>query len=511
MAIQLPSELQFVLDLLGLKWPQANEDELIELANQLKKLASQIDSTQMAADKALGKLAEVYHGAAADKLAEVWRDISKYAEIITEALETAAKALTAAAVVIEVCKGQAITQLVSIQAQLAAATGTGGWSTGAVIRLGKEILGKLLDEAVGRLAKELAEPIAHLAEKAVAKVTGGSSVVSVGQGFGVDLGQMAACAVDLRRHADDLDAHGSGFRRVIEGLDVGKPGDAFGKLAIAAAKEIARAVGVEVLNRILSSFRGTADRMDQVVRNMSENEDAHTQQMNGGYLGGLSLFHPGGTKLAGGVPGGPFGGGRDVGLTAFDGLRPHLGGSGGAGSHAAASGLAGGAGGFGGAAGSLGAAAAVGGAFAAGAGRAGAPGIGSMRLGQPLASGELAGRGPGSGAGSRAGGTRSGTDSGSGRQSEAAAAGRQTGAAPAPGMFGAFGHAGMGGSHGSGARPSGHGRSAGPTGGDRRSRREEDAQAAERREYPADEVLEVEELPVWHGLTLGPVRRPATA
>ncbi|MFD0568325.1 hypothetical protein ACFQ0T_02335 [Kitasatospora gansuensis] len=297
--------MTFVLKLLGVNWPQANEDELTRLADQLDKLASAIDSTQMAADKALAKLGEVYHGESADKLAELWSTISKYSSMVVDVLGVASTGIKAAALVIQICKGQALVQLINIQAQLAASSATFGLSTPAIIAAGKVVMSEILDEAVSRLAHELAKPIADLADAVVAKVLpSGSGSGSAGQGFGVDVAAMAQCALDIRKHSDDVDSAGSSFRRVVESLDVGKPGDAFGKLAIAVAEQVAKTVGMDVLTRILNSFRGTADKMDTVVRNLSENEDTHTQQMNGGMaLLGTSFGKgpTGPTQLAGGA------------------------------------------------------------------------------------------------------------------------------------------------------------------------------------------------------------------
>ncbi|MFG2824407.1 hypothetical protein ACGFX4_33885 [Kitasatospora sp. NPDC048365] len=334
MAIELPSELSFVLNLLGIKWPQANEDELIKLADQLKKLATQIDSTQMAADKAITTLGEYYHGDAADKLAEVWSGISKFSGIIVDACETASKVLQGAALVIEVCKGQCIVQLVNIQAQLAASSATFGLSTGAIIALGREIISRILDEAVSRLAKMIAEPVADLAEKAVKEVLGTPPGKSNGQSFGIDLARMTATAVELRRHGDDIDSHGSSFRKIVDSLDIGNPSEMFGKIAVEAAEQIARAVGVEIINRLLNHFRDTAGKMDTIVRNLSDHEDSQRHAI--GALGSQQASPLSPLQLAGGA-GGALGGGHsgDAGLSAFDSLRPHLagGGSGGVGGH----------------------------------------------------------------------------------------------------------------------------------------------------------------------------------
>lgn len=256
MALELPPGLDTVLNILGVDWPQANEDEVVRLADELRKLASTIDSVQMAADKALTTLREAYHGDSADKLAELWGTISKYSRMVVDACGATATALNAAALVIEGCKGATLTQLVLTQGELAAASATGPWSTAAIIAAGKQIVSSILEEAVSALGQALAQPVGDLVETVVKDLTAGVSGPSNSPGFGVDLEKLASCAVELRRHADDIDSHGNSFRQIVEGLDVGRPGDMFGKLVIAAAEQIATSIGMEVLKRLLGSFRG---------------------------------------------------------------------------------------------------------------------------------------------------------------------------------------------------------------------------------------------------------------
>ncbi|WP_371502077.1 hypothetical protein OG871_33950 [Kitasatospora sp. NBC_00374] len=319
MALELPPELGAVLGLLGLEWPQVNEDEVVRLADELRKLATTIDSVQLDADKALTVLKEAYHGASADRLAEMWGTVSTYSRLVVEACGATANALNAAALVVEGCKAATLTQLVATQGELAAASVTGPWSTAAIVAAAKQIASTILEEAVSALGQALAQPVGDLVEAVVGGLTGGGSGSSPGTGFGVDLEQLASCAQQLRRHADGVDAHGDSFRRIIEGLDVGRPGDAFGRLILAAVEQIATTVGTEVLKRLLGSFRGTADRMDQVARNLTENEDAHSREMQGILTAPTSPSGPGPLRLAGGVGGVGAGTSHHAGHSADDG------------------------------------------------------------------------------------------------------------------------------------------------------------------------------------------------
>jgi len=325
MALELPPELAAVLDLLGLDWPQVNEDELVRLADGLRGLASAIDSVQMTADKALTALGEVYHGASADKLAELWGTVSKYSGLVVEACGVAANALNAAALVIEGCKGATVVQLVATQGELAASSLIGPEGSAAVVAVGRQILSTILEQAVSALGQALAQPVADLVETVLKQLVPGDGpgpAGAPGAGFGVDLAQLASCALELRRHADDIDSHGSSFRQVVEGLDVGIPGDAFGRLVIAAAEQIATSIGVEVLKRLLGSFRGTADGMDQVAQNLTENEDSHTRKMHGIVSGQESPSSSRPLQLAGGAGDTAAGRPHHAGAAATDGVHP---------------------------------------------------------------------------------------------------------------------------------------------------------------------------------------------
>ncbi|MGW4378932.1 WXG100-like domain-containing protein [Kitasatospora sp. NPDC004531] len=343
MAVQLPSGLSGLVGLLGVKFPGANEDELNQLASQLEKFAGALDSAQMAADKALTMLHEVYKGASADRLSELWSTITKYSKVIVEACQTIAKVLRAAAVVVEAAKTSSIVQLFSIQASLAAASSTGPWSTAAVLRLGRELMNRLLSEAVARLGQTLLRPIEDMIVKAAQHIVPTPANNSNGQGFDVDVAQVAQCAADLRRGADDIESHGMDFKRIASGLKMGEGNDPFGKLAIQVAEKILQTIVEDVLKRILASFRDTAGKMDKLAGNLNDNEDSTGTALNGIaslVSNPLSPNMSSGTGTGLNSTGGRVGGGgsADAGLAAFTALMPKLGPVGSGGSRGGGSG-----------------------------------------------------------------------------------------------------------------------------------------------------------------------------
>ncbi|MFD8481851.1 hypothetical protein [Kitasatospora sp. NPDC059673] len=362
-------------------------------------------------------LHEVYKGASADKLSELWSTITKYSKVIVEACQTIAKVLHAAAVVIEVAKTQSIVQLFSIQASLAAASSTGPWSTAAILRLGRELMNRLLSEAVARLGQTLLRPIEDMIVKAGQQIVPTPAHNSNGQGFNIDLAQVATCAADLRRGADDIESHGLDFKRIVSGLKMGESGDPFGRLVIQVAEKILQTIAEDVLKRILASFRDTAGKMDKLAGNLSENEESNQTSLNSiaslvanplspNSAVGTGINSVGGSRIGGG------GGSSDAGLAAFTSLMPKLGpvGSGSSRGGSGGSGLdmlglkgpnlgaigsgghgggAGGAGGGAGGAGSPGSSGGVAGGFATRLNIPGASGSknGNMRLGTGLDNG----------------------------------------------------------------------------------------------------------------------------
>ncbi|MFJ1754683.1 hypothetical protein [Kitasatospora sp. NPDC088134] len=312
-----------------MRFPSANEDELNQLADQLEKFASALDSAQMTADKALTMLHEVYQGDSADRLSELWSTITKYSKVIVELCQTVAKVLRAAAVVVELAKTQSITQLFSIQAQLAAASSTGPWSAAAVLQMGRMIMNQLLDAAVSKLASTLTKPIEDMIDKAAQQIAPTPAARSNSQGFNIDLAQLASCAMDLRRGSDDIESHGLSFQRIAQGLKMGDSGDRFGKIVIEIAQHILQTIAETVLKRILGSFRSTADKMDKMAGNLGENEDSNRMSLNSIASTVANPYSPGTALNAAGHPGftggGSSRGSSDAGLGAFAALMPKLG------------------------------------------------------------------------------------------------------------------------------------------------------------------------------------------
>ncbi|MFJ5927395.1 hypothetical protein ACIQF6_32870 [Kitasatospora sp. NPDC092948] len=284
----------------------------------------------MTADRALTMLHEVYQGTSADRLAELWSTITKYSKVIVEACQTIAKVLRAAALVVEGAKTASIVQLASIQASFAAASSTGPWSSAAVLRLGRELMNQLLSQAVSRLGNTLLQPIEDMIVKTAQQIAPTPANSSNGQGFTINLEQLASCAADLRRGADDIESHGMDFKRIASGLKMGEGGDPFGKLAIQVAEKIVQTIVEDVLKRILGSFRDTAGKMDKLAGNLNENEDSNRMSLNGIASMVANPLSPNlspGTGLASaGTPRiGAAGGSSDAGMAAFAALMPKLG------------------------------------------------------------------------------------------------------------------------------------------------------------------------------------------
>ncbi|GAA0667168.1 hypothetical protein GCM10010193_18450 [Kitasatospora atroaurantiaca] len=122
MAIELPSELIWVMDLLGLNWPQVNEDKVREFADHVRKFATNIDSTHETATATIRQMAEHYQADSYQQLVERWTKMSNdHMSEIVQICGTVATLLDVAADAIVAAKLAVITELGIMAAEFIAA------------------------------------------------------------------------------------------------------------------------------------------------------------------------------------------------------------------------------------------------------------------------------------------------------------------------------------------------------------------------------------------------------
>jgi hypothetical protein len=227
--VTLPGYLDEALDLIGVSWPNVDEDDYREMATAMREFADDIDDGASEAHKALTDLIGSNEGLAIQALEKHWGKVKDtHLQNLAEAGRMTATALDGVARLIEGAKLAAIAQLGILAAEIAAAIAA------SPVTLGLSTLGGLAATQVTRIAvkkifkevcEQVAEEIVNVAMGPVYEALGsmvGDLVVQLGGNAlgvqdGVDLGRTAnagqeglAQGVDAAKTTMRLNSAGGG-------------------------------------------------------------------------------------------------------------------------------------------------------------------------------------------------------------------------------------------------------------------------------------------------------------
>ncbi|MFJ6775302.1 hypothetical protein ACIQOV_30795 [Kitasatospora sp. NPDC091257] len=234
MAIELPGGLAWVVDLLGVPWPQVNEDKVREYAGHVRNFATNIDHTHAAATATLREMAQHYQAQSYNQLVARWSKMTKdHLHELVIACNASATALDVAADAIVAMKLAVITELGILAAEAVGGTiasiatlGAASVAEAAAIAATRKIVNRLIKEAeeeviailitkaMDPLQKQVEKTVKGLVFEGVKKALAGSekgAVGDVGQGFRVDPVQLLLVAEKLKAHADSVRGHAKSF------------------------------------------------------------------------------------------------------------------------------------------------------------------------------------------------------------------------------------------------------------------------------------------------------------
>ena len=121
MSIDLPPELVFAIGLVGLPWPEVEEDQLRTYAEHLRTFASSLADTHSTAHARIGALSATNSGPSYEALVERWAHVSSaHMHELVDGCHTLAAALETAAEAVEVAKKAIIVALVVLAAAFVA-------------------------------------------------------------------------------------------------------------------------------------------------------------------------------------------------------------------------------------------------------------------------------------------------------------------------------------------------------------------------------------------------------
>jgi hypothetical protein len=120
-SIDLPPELVFAIGMVGLPWPEVEEDQLRSYADHLRTFASSLSDTHSTAHARIGALSATNAGPAYEALVERWAHVShSHMRELIDGCHTLATALETAAEAVEVAKKAIIAALVILAAAFVA-------------------------------------------------------------------------------------------------------------------------------------------------------------------------------------------------------------------------------------------------------------------------------------------------------------------------------------------------------------------------------------------------------
>ncbi|MDT0458246.1 PE-PGRS family protein [Streptomyces sp. DSM 41527] len=191
MSLTLPSEVAWVLDLLGYNWPDADEDKLHECARTWRNFAEAVNRASTKGSSAAGEVVSANSGEAIEGFSHEWgsfsgggdsgdhylRDAAAAAEVIAVAFDAAALAVLAGKIAVIVQLVMLATELIAAQAAAPFTLGLSelgaAGATQATRLIVRQILDKIKREVMEAATKAMEhatmDAIKKMAKKAVSK------------------------------------------------------------------------------------------------------------------------------------------------------------------------------------------------------------------------------------------------------------------------------------------------------------------------------------------------------
>jgi uncharacterized protein YukE len=238
LAIELPEEVVTFLGVIGINWPNINEDSVREFGTHVRQFASNLDSTHQSASSTIQEMGSAYTGASYEQLVSTWANMTNShmtelvngCNVMADALDVAADAIVAA-------KGIAIAELialaVSFVADQVAAAFTFGIAEAAeaiviaaakkcVDFLEQELMQHVMSEVVGKALEPLegliANAVSGLTYRAVSGALGGGGGGQVGPSFSVAPAELMRHADTMQGYSDQVTAHVQNFTSSVSGM-----------------------------------------------------------------------------------------------------------------------------------------------------------------------------------------------------------------------------------------------------------------------------------------------------
>lgn len=192
MGIVLPGALAWVLDMIGIEWPNIDEDELRSGATQLRTLAGEVDGNTGDAKSSIEQMLQTNSSQSLDLFNALWGKLADgHLPQLSKGLGLIATGLDASAVLVEGMKVGAVVQLGILAGEIiadqAAAPFTFGLSE-AAIPGEVEITSQIVKAAFKAVANQVEQALLNAIEGPVFSALGSAGEELAGQLLGDALG-----------------------------------------------------------------------------------------------------------------------------------------------------------------------------------------------------------------------------------------------------------------------------------------------------------------------------------
>ncbi len=225
MAMNLPGELVWVLDILGYEWPPLDEDEVRRAAVILRQFGDDLGGTIEVADqKITGDVSKAMRTGSNQAYEQAWTaNRSSNLQQLVDVIGPAATGVDLFADAVVAMKVKVIAELVITAAQIAAAAASAVFTLGisaaanaAIILARKKALDILTEIAVeavaGQVLTMLVDPLTDVATNVVAKI----AEAPVVEGAVGDVSEFEADLDALETAAGDLESNGQDQQKLTD-------------------------------------------------------------------------------------------------------------------------------------------------------------------------------------------------------------------------------------------------------------------------------------------------------
>ncbi|WP_280385649.1 hypothetical protein [Nocardia wallacei] len=241
MGVEVPHEVAAFLNFLGVPYPDIDEDQVRELARQVRTYAQNVANTHEAATGAVNEMGSVYSGYSYEQLVAAWArmstgnmaELDRGCRMVARALDIAAEVITAVKVAVLASLAALAASYVSIMAATMATGGASAALTLAVRGAAHRILSAMEDMLIGYIAAEVIGKAIEPLEETVERMINGAVYRKAADELGVPSSSPQELRIDpdevlryadlLDKYADDMLDHSKRFAENVAALDFGRP------------------------------------------------------------------------------------------------------------------------------------------------------------------------------------------------------------------------------------------------------------------------------------------------